>query len=594
MPLSSWDNPRIVTASLPVETTFHSVPEALDDLKSGRVIIVVDDENRENEGDLICAAQFATPQIINFMAMEARGLICLSMQGERLDELRIPLMVGHNTDSNQTAFTVSVDAAPHFGVSTGISAADRSKTIQAIIHPKTQPEDLRRPGHIFPLRARDGGVLKRAGHTEAAVDLAILAGLYPAGVICEIQNPDGTMARLPELVEYGKKHDLKIITIASLIEYRLQNQRFVHRESIARLPSEFGEFQVYGYRDTLDQAEHLAIVKGDPSLFSTQEVLVRVHSECLTGDALGSLRCDCRRQLETALKMIEYQGRGVVLYLRQEGRGIGLLNKLKAYSLQDMGLDTVQANEHLGFAPDLRNYGVGAQILRDLGIHRMRLITNNPRKISGLKGFGLELVERVPLLVEENDFNTRYLHTKALKLGHLMLQTRLLTVALYPQSVSESEEGSLRPSLQNALWMEKLRRWAAADHLLVQEDSRPLVAAVFGNDAVVAHVGLAESTPSGIPWYEGGEAVYSYQQTLLDLLIRIAKSPDLKAMAWMVSAGHHPLEGLRGDLQTQPQTLAELIQWQKGSLGSSGQAGDGAALPWLPQTIYHLYLDQSL
>ncbi|MFM7269801.1 MAG: bifunctional 3,4-dihydroxy-2-butanone-4-phosphate synthase/GTP cyclohydrolase II [Cyanobium sp.] len=383
------------------------------------MIVVVDDENRENEGDLICAAQFATPQQINFMATAARGLICLAMAGERLDALDLPLMVDRNTDSNQTAFTVSVDAGPELGVSTGISAEDRARTIQVAIHPDTRPRDLRRPGHIFPLRAKEGGVLKRAGHTEAAVDLASLAGLYPAGVICEIQNPDGSMARLPELVTYARDHGLRLISIADLIRYRLDTERFVRRHAEAAMPSAFGSFRAIGFRNELDGSDHLAIVKGQPER-SPGPVLVRVHSECLTGDAFGSLRCDCRPQLEAALRMIEAAGEGVVVYLRQEGRGIGLINKLRAYSLQDGGLDTVEANERLGFAADLRNYGVGAQILCDLGVRRLRLITNNPRKIAGLGGYGLAIEDRVPLVIDPGDHNAAYLQAKRIKLGHLM------------------------------------------------------------------------------------------------------------------------------------------------------------------------------
>ena len=453
---------------------FDSIPDALHDLQSGRLVVVVDDENRENEGDLIGAAQFSTPEAINFMATHARGLICLAMTGDRLDELDLPLMVNRNTDSNQTAFTVSIDAT--IGTSTGISAEDRSRTIQVAIHPATKPDDLRRPGHIFPLRSRSGGVLKRAGHTEAAVDLARLAGLYPAGVICEIQNDNGSMARLPELVEYAKKHNLKLISIADLISYRLEHERFVHRETIAKLPSQFGDFNIYAYRNGLDNTEHVAIVKGDPSQFPEQEVIVRVHSECLTGDALGSLRCDCRGQLQSALKMIEYAGAGVVVYLRQEGRGIGLINKLKAYSLQDMGLDTVEANERLGFGPDLRTYGVGGQILYDLGVRKMRLITNNPRKIAGLKGFGIEVVGRLPLLIETNEYNLRYLETKAEKLGHLLLQTKLITLfvrwAIAPNTAPNAEyQDNLR---------HKLRSLANNVDLLMQEEVSLAATARFG------------------------------------------------------------------------------------------------------------------
>ena len=401
------------------EITFDSIAEALAAIRNGECVVVVDDERRENEGDLICAAQFATPEQINFMATEARGLICLSMIGSRLDQLDLPLMVDRNTDSNQTAFTVSIDAGPEHGVSTGISAEDRARTIQVALQQETSPQELRRPGHIFPLRARQGGVLKRAGHTEAAVDLSQLAGLIPAGVICEIQNADGSMSRLPQLFNYAKQWGLKLISIADLIRYRLENERFVYRQACAELPSQFGSFQAIGYRNDLDGSEHVALVKGQPASLR-EPVLVRMHSECLTGDAFGSLRCDCRPQLEAALSKIEEAGEGVVVYLRQEGRGIGLINKLKAYSLQDGGLDTVEANERLGFGADLRNYGVGAQILSDLGIHRLNLLTNNPRKIAGLGGYGLEVVDRIPLIISPGDHNAGYLAVKRDKLGHLI------------------------------------------------------------------------------------------------------------------------------------------------------------------------------
>ncbi len=406
-------------ASDSIDIEFDDIADALAAIRNGECVVVVDDERRENEGDLICAAQFATPEQINFMAKEARGLICLAMQGVRLDRLDLPLMVDRNTDSNQTAFTVSIDAGPEHGVSTGISAEDRARTIQVAIHPDTSAMDLRRPGHIFPLRARQGGVLKRAGHTEAAVDLSQLSGLLPAGVICEIQNPDGTMARLPQLKVYAKQWGLKLISIADLIHYRLENERFVYRQATANLPSVFGGFTAIGYKNELDGSEHVALVKGDLDLLK-EPVLVRMHSECLTGDAFGSLRCDCRPQLEAALSRIEKEGEGVVVYLRQEGRGIGLINKLKAYSLQDGGLDTVEANERLGFPADLRNYGVGAQILTDLGINRLKLLTNNPRKIAGLGGYGIKVESRIPLVICPGDHNSAYLEVKREKLGHLL------------------------------------------------------------------------------------------------------------------------------------------------------------------------------
>ncbi len=450
---------------------FDAIADALAAIRNGESVVVVDDENRENEGDLICAAQFATPQQINFMATDARGLICLAMEGERLDALDLPLMVDRNTDSNQTAFTVSVDAGPELGVSTGISAEDRARTIQVAIHPDSRPGDLRRPGHVFPLRARQGGVLKRAGHTEAAVDLARLAGLYPAGVICEIQNADGSMARLAQLADYARQHGLRLISIADLISYRLDTERFVARQAEARLPSSFGQFRAIGYRNELDGSEHVAIVKGYPER-CTGPVLVRVHSECLTGDAFGSLRCDCRPQLEAALRMIESAGEGVVVYLRQEGRGIGLINKLKAYSLQDGGLDTVEANERLGFAADLRNYGVGAQILSDLGVRRLRLITNNPRKIAGLGGYGLQVVDRVPLVMDPGIHNAAYLRVKCTKLGHLMdVESHGLTAVLGWQGPEDPLLGANR--------LENLRDWARRKGLLLEREEDPRLLALL-------------------------------------------------------------------------------------------------------------------
>lgn len=559
---------------------FDSIDAALADLKAGRVIVVVDDENRENEGDLIGAAQFATPNMINFMAVYARGLICLALTGQRLDELDLPLMVTNNTDSNQTAFTVSIDASPQMGVTTGISAEDRALTIQVAINPSTKPSDLRRPGHIFPLRAREGGVLKRAGHTEAGVDLARLAGLYPAGVICEIQNPDGSMARLPQLIEYAQEHQLKIISIADLISYRLQHERFVCRETIAQLPTQFGNFQIYAYRNILDNSEHVAIVKGDPAQFKEQPVMVRMHSECLTGDALGSLRCDCRMQLQAALKMIETAGQGVVVYLKQEGRGIGLINKLKAYSLQDLGLDTVEANERLGFPADLRNYGVGAQILNDLGVKKIRLITNNPRKIAGLKGYRLEVVERVPLLIESNDYNSIYLATKAQKLGHLLLQTYLITVAIHWED--EYPQGGASPIFQFERYerLEKLRHLAGKYDLLLQEEARPMAIALFateqaqglvqeqGQPLLVVHLGFDQPHLAASGWFEHNS--HPYVKAIAQILDNISSWPHIKRLEFLIAPGIDPLTGLQVKLDRQtfplnvlPSSVCDHLETQK-------------------------------
>jgi 3,4-dihydroxy 2-butanone 4-phosphate synthase / GTP cyclohydrolase II len=390
--------------------------EAIGEVRAGRLVIVVDDEERENEGDLICAADAATPALVNFMARFGRGLICVPMEDERLAELDLQPMVQINTAKLGTPFTVSVDA--HAGTTTGISAHDRAITIQALIRPGTRPGDLGRPGHIFPLAARKGGVLRRAGHTEAAVDLARLAGRYPAGVLCEILNEDGTMSRLPQLLSFGALHGIRVVSIAELIRFRKRNEKLVRCVTETTLPTRYGEFRLFLYESLLDGAEHVALVHGD--IAGAPPVLVRVHSECLTGDALGSLRCDCGAQRERALEMIRDEGRGVFLYMRQEGRGIGLSNKLRAYHLQDQGLDTVEANLRLGFKPDERDYGIGAQVLADLGLHAIRLLTNNPTKRVGLGAYGLEVVERVPLEIPPNPRNRRYLETKKQKLGHML------------------------------------------------------------------------------------------------------------------------------------------------------------------------------
>lgn len=393
----------------------NTTEEAIDDIRKGKIVIVVDDEDRENEGDFVTAARNATPELINFMATHGRGLICTSLTVQRCEELELDLMVSQNTSHHETAFTVSIDLLGH-GCTTGISASDRSKTVKALIDPNIKPSDFARPGHIFPIRAQNGGVLKRAGHTEASVDLSLLAGFEPVGVLVEIMNEDGSMARLPELLQIAKKFDLKIISIKDLIAYRLAKETIVQREVQVKLPTPFGNFDMIAYNQTTTNQEHLVIAKG--TWKKDEPVMVRVHSCCLTGDIFGSLRCDCGPQLHRAMEMIEKEGKGVIVYMNQEGRGIGLLNKLKAYKLQEEGKDTVEANQALGFSMDARDYGVGAQILRDLGISKLRLMTNNPKKRAGLLGYGLEIVENIPIEIQSNEYNKKYLQTKRDKMGH--------------------------------------------------------------------------------------------------------------------------------------------------------------------------------
>ena len=404
--------------SLMSDIAFDKVEDAVAAIRRGDMVIVADDEDRENEGDLVCAAEKVTPEIINFMAMHGRGLICLSLTPERVDELVLDPMGDHGPDKMSTAFMVSIDATAKHGVTTGISAADRAKTIQVAIDPDTRPEDLGRPGHVFPLRARPGGTLQRVGQTEASVDLARIAGLTPAGVICEILNDDGTMARRPELEVFARQHNLKFVTVAQIISHRLKTERLVHRVAEAYLPTEFGDFRVIAYENDVDQREHVALIKGE--IAGEEDVLVRMHSECLTGDVFHSQRCDCGQQLQTSLRRIEKEGKGVVVYMKQEGRGIGLNNKIRAYQLQERGMDTVEANELLGFPPDLRDYGIGVQVLLDLGIKSMRLMTNNPKKIIGLQGYGLSVTEQVPITVKPNRHNEGYLRAKREKMGHLI------------------------------------------------------------------------------------------------------------------------------------------------------------------------------
>ena len=397
---------------------FNTIEEAIKDIANGRMVVVLDDADRENEGDLVMAAEKVTANAINFMITHAKGLVCCPMTEEQLDRLNLKAMVSENTELMKTAFTVSVDAAKKFDVSTGISSSDRAKTIEVLINPSSKPSDLVRPGHVFPLKAMLGGTIRRAGHTEAAVDMARIAGLLPAGVICEIIKPDGKMARTPDLMKFSKKHKIKIITIADLIKYRINKEKLIEKMATTKLPTKYGDFILHGYKDTLEGYYHIALVKG--IVKNKKDILVRVHSECLTGDVFASMRCDCGEQLSRSMDMIGKADKGVLLYMRQEGRGIGLLGKLKAYELQDKGRDTVQANEELGYKADLRDYGIGAQILADLGLSSIKLITNNPRKIVGLEGYGLTVLQRIPLEIIPNKHNIRYLRTKSARLGHIL------------------------------------------------------------------------------------------------------------------------------------------------------------------------------